>query len=157
MSSASPSNLSFVDGFDAAGAALPGAELEWLKTLRQSGIERFQDQGLPSGKIESWKYTRLRPLEDTKFQPVTDADGMAVRGMGKVKSYAQVSGYSQSNAGGGNNGWQAHASGIQKKNSGGSTAVGGTISVSARAKYNQNGFVKGNVAGTAGAAYSHAF
>ncbi|MDA0305759.1 MAG: Fe-S cluster assembly protein SufD [Proteobacteria bacterium] len=77
MSSASPTNLSFVDGFDAAGAALPGAELKWLKTLRQSGFERFNDQGLPSSKLESWKYTRLRSLEDTKFLPVTDEDAVA--------------------------------------------------------------------------------
>jgi len=67
----------FVAAFDAARAGLPGAGLGWLDGLRRSGIERFKALGLPGPKLEAWKYTRLRPLEDTRYQPVSDADGAA--------------------------------------------------------------------------------
>jgi len=71
-----PSSLSFVDGFDAARPGLPGADLTWLKDIREAGIERFNGLGLPTPALEDWKYTRLKPLDDTQFQPVTDEDGM---------------------------------------------------------------------------------
>ena len=71
-------NQPFVDSFDPARPGLPGAELEWLKAFREAGIERFESLGLPTTKLETWKYTRLRPLEDTRYQPVTDEDAMAV-------------------------------------------------------------------------------
>ena len=67
----------FVEFFDSARSGLPGAGLGWLKALREDGIERFEALGLPTPKLEAWKYTRLKPLEDTRYQPVTDEDGMA--------------------------------------------------------------------------------
>jgi Fe-S cluster assembly protein SufD len=67
--------LSFVRGFDAERPGLPGAGLQWLKTLRLDGIERFNVLGLPTPKLEAWKNTRLKPLEDTDFRLVTDDDG----------------------------------------------------------------------------------
>jgi Fe-S cluster assembly protein SufD len=77
MANQTPNPLPFVDGFDAARPGLPGDGLGWLKDLRQAGIENFNTLGLPTPKQESWKYTRLRPLEDTPFQPVGEQDGMA--------------------------------------------------------------------------------
>ncbi|MBC8337302.1 MAG: Fe-S cluster assembly protein SufD [Rhodospirillales bacterium] len=71
------SPLAFVDSFDDERTGLPGIDLPWLKTLRRDGIERFKGLGMPTPKLEAWKYTRLKPLEDTSFQPVTDEDGMA--------------------------------------------------------------------------------
>ena len=67
----------FVESFDPARSGLPGADLGWLKALRETGIERFEALGLPTTKLEGWKYTRLKPLEDTRYQPITDTDGMA--------------------------------------------------------------------------------
>jgi len=71
------SPLAFVDGFDAAHPGLPGAGLDWMLNLREAGIERFNGLGLPTAKLEAWKYTKLKPLEDTRFQRVTDADATA--------------------------------------------------------------------------------
>lgn len=71
------SSLPFVTGFDSTRPSLPGAGLSWLTDFRKTGIERFNALGLPSAKVEAWKYTRLRPLEDTNFEPVADDDGMA--------------------------------------------------------------------------------
>lgn len=50
--------------------ALPGADLDWLVTLRDQAIERFAASGLPGMRDESWKYTRLRPLERKAFAPL---------------------------------------------------------------------------------------
>lgn len=67
----------FVSAFDPAAAGLPGAGLGWLQAMRRAGIDRFKSLGLPTAKLESWKYTRLKPLEDTRYRPVRDADGAA--------------------------------------------------------------------------------
>ncbi len=77
MGNTSSNPLTFADGFDAGRPGLPGDGLSWLKTLRQDGFEKFNGLGLPTPKLEDWKYTRLKPLEDTRFRPVTDEDGMA--------------------------------------------------------------------------------
>ena len=67
----------FVSALDPAARALPGAGLGWLEAMRKAGIDRFKSLGLPTTKLESWKYTRLKPLEDTRYRPVRDADGAA--------------------------------------------------------------------------------
>lgn len=66
----------FLAGFDAGGRALPGSSVPWLAALRTEGRDRFRALGLPTPKVESWRYTRLRPFEDTRFRPATPADGM---------------------------------------------------------------------------------
>ena len=77
MTNLSSTEQPFVAAFDAARPGLPGAGLGWLAALRDTGIARFKALGLPTPKLEAWKYTRLRPLEDTRYRPVTDADGRA--------------------------------------------------------------------------------
>ena len=77
MATTASQPLSFVHGFDADRSGLPGAGLAWLKTLRLDGIDRFNGLGLPTPKLEAWKNTRLKPLEDTDFRLVTDDDGAA--------------------------------------------------------------------------------
>jgi Fe-S cluster assembly protein SufD len=67
----------FLADFEAELSRLPGHGLTWLDSLRRGGIEQFRDLGLPTARVEDWKYTRLRPLEDTQFRPVTEADGSA--------------------------------------------------------------------------------
>jgi len=64
----------FSEQFDALtnARALPGHDLPWLTALRRAGIERFRELGFPTPKVESWKYTNLRPLERTVFHPATD-------------------------------------------------------------------------------------
>ena len=62
-------------GFDAGKGALPGSGVPWLQALRAEARERFQALGLPTPKLESWRYTRLRPFEDTRFRSATPEDG----------------------------------------------------------------------------------
>ena len=62
--------------YPAAGvvaSALPGAGLPWLDALRAEG-RRLSADGLPSTRLESWKYTSLAPLAALDFAaPAADA------------------------------------------------------------------------------------
>ena len=53
--------------------ALPGADLDWLSELRESGISQFRRHGLPTAKREDWKYTSLRHLDKVAFDPPAPA------------------------------------------------------------------------------------
>ena len=50
----------------AGAAALPGAGLPWLDALRAEG-RRLSADGLPSTRLEAWKYTSLAPLAALDF------------------------------------------------------------------------------------------
>ena len=51
---------------DAGAAALPGAGLPWLDTLRAEA-RRLSADGLPGTRMEAWKYTSLAPLAALDF------------------------------------------------------------------------------------------
>jgi len=68
MTNLSPGSMPFITQYKNTAGALPHAGLGWLDVLRDQGIKRFEALGLPTPAIEDWKYTRLRPLEDTEFQ-----------------------------------------------------------------------------------------
>ena len=44
-----------------------GQGIGWLETLRQKSRTAFDAQGLPTPKVESWKYTNLKPLDGFAF------------------------------------------------------------------------------------------
>ena len=46
MGNSTSNTLAFVDDFDATRPGLPGADLSWLKDIREAGIERFSDLSL---------------------------------------------------------------------------------------------------------------
>lgn len=71
------SALSFVEQFPRLGSAMPNGDPAWLAAQREDGLKRFGDLGLPTRHLESWRYTPLKPLEDTSYRPVTPEDGMA--------------------------------------------------------------------------------
>lgn len=53
---------------------LPGAEHSWVTDLRDRAAETFGQQGLPTRRVESWKYTDLRSLHQAEFSPAAFAD-----------------------------------------------------------------------------------
>jgi Fe-S cluster assembly protein SufD len=61
------SDTAFTEHYGALRDTLPGQDLPWLSSLRQSALARFADHGLPTPRQESWKYTSLRPLEKVGF------------------------------------------------------------------------------------------
>lgn len=46
---------------------LIGQEITWLQNLRNLGRQKFAEQGVPSAKIEAWKYTKPRDLNADDF------------------------------------------------------------------------------------------
>ena len=70
----------FAEQFAALKAGLPGTGVPWLGDLREAAIERFGDLGVPTPRVEAWKYTRLRPLEKTAYRAVGADDAAADAG-----------------------------------------------------------------------------
>ena len=64
-----------------AAAALPGAGLPWLDALRAEGRQLSAD-GLPSTRMEAWKYTSLAPLAALAFPPPGEPVAEAEPGAG---------------------------------------------------------------------------
>ncbi|UCH73201.1 MAG: Fe-S cluster assembly protein SufD [Rhodospirillales bacterium] len=53
--------------FDEAAPRLPGSDVAWLDALRAQGISTFRAHGLPSRKVEAWRYTNLNALARAGF------------------------------------------------------------------------------------------
>ncbi|NQV56798.1 MAG: Fe-S cluster assembly protein SufD [Rhodospirillales bacterium] len=49
------------------GAELPGSALPWLAKVREDALQRFGQSGLPTPKLEDWKYTDLKALNGAAF------------------------------------------------------------------------------------------
>lgn len=56
---------------------LPGQDLPWLNTLRQDALMQFNQFGLPSKKVENWKYTSLWELAQQSFNHQAEAVTMS--------------------------------------------------------------------------------
>ena len=61
----------------AVAAALPGEGLPWLDALRDEG-RRLSADGLPSTRMEAWKYTSLAPLAALDFAPPAASEDEAL-------------------------------------------------------------------------------
>ena len=59
--------------FEALQAQSPA--LPWLSGLRSQGLEQALSLGLPTPRVEDWKYTNLRPLEKLGFVPAAEDSG----------------------------------------------------------------------------------
>lgn len=59
---------------DGARPALTDGGQPWLAALRQEALSRYAETGLPSTKVEAWKYTNLNALAETALRPAADAD-----------------------------------------------------------------------------------
>jgi Fe-S cluster assembly protein SufD len=71
MSGLSPISQAFVDQQSAAQFS---ATAPWLDQLRKAGLESFSEDGLPTPRIEEWKYTNLNVLEKLGTQKADNAD-----------------------------------------------------------------------------------
>ncbi|MBT3359781.1 MAG: Fe-S cluster assembly protein SufD [Rhodospirillales bacterium] len=66
--------LPYAETFGAAKASLPGGGLPWLAALRKNAAGHLTENGLPSRKVEAWKYTNLAPLAESPLcAPDADA------------------------------------------------------------------------------------
>lgn len=74
----------------AASSTLPGAQLDWLQTLRQQARGQFERQGLPAKKVEDWKYTSLWQLSQEDFTHDAKPAKVDVTECGKVALMEQA-------------------------------------------------------------------
>ena len=61
------------DQFAQDAPVLAGDALPWLRKLRHEGRERYRSLGLPTRRVEDWKYTNLNPLAKIDFAPPAHA------------------------------------------------------------------------------------
>lgn len=68
-------------------------EPSWVRDLRASSIGRFADVGLPTTRLEEWKYTNVAPLTKVPFTLAAWApDGQAVASLGPITLTSVASG-----------------------------------------------------------------
>ena len=63
----------FVAEYGRVKAALAGADVAWLAAEREAAMARFRELGLPSTRLEAWRYTNLNPLKKLEFAPLNGA------------------------------------------------------------------------------------
>ena len=68
--------FSLAASFEEAAPRLPGADVAWLDALRAQGIEAFRAGGLPTRKVEAWRYTNLNALAKLSLVPAAEASGL---------------------------------------------------------------------------------
>ncbi|MBI4431205.1 MAG: Fe-S cluster assembly protein SufD [Candidatus Omnitrophica bacterium] len=62
--------IHYLSAFQAFEKEYFAADPTWLNSLRKEGIESFRNLGFPSLAHEDWKYTDVRPIAQSLFQPV---------------------------------------------------------------------------------------
>jgi Fe-S cluster assembly protein SufD len=75
MNTAPHTSAPFSEQPEALRQTLPGQGLSWLETRRQRSMAEYSGLGLPTPKLESWKFTRLPVIKNADFRPVTKEDG----------------------------------------------------------------------------------
>jgi Fe-S cluster assembly protein SufD len=57
--------------YAANAADLPGAGLGWLDARREAAIDTFARTGMPTRRVEEWKYTDLAAVLEDSLEPLT--------------------------------------------------------------------------------------
>ena len=68
-------------------AVLPGHDILWVRELRRAAASRFTALGIPSQKVEAWKYTGLSALATQRFAP-SEASARITADAAKAKQLA---------------------------------------------------------------------
>lgn len=69
-------------------ASLPAGPI-WVDELRRSGTRRFEEAGYPTDpKLEAWRFTNLRPIVQTEWQPAV-ADESAAQSVYQEYTFGQ--------------------------------------------------------------------
>ncbi|MDH3700235.1 MAG: Fe-S cluster assembly protein SufD [Alphaproteobacteria bacterium] len=78
MASKSTRLTAFADHLDGVAATLPRQDLGWLQELRAAARDRYAAAGLPTPRLESWKFTNLNRLPRVGFTAAALAEAPAV-------------------------------------------------------------------------------
>jgi Fe-S cluster assembly protein SufD len=84
---------SYHEAFRTLQESEPDSPGSWLKRLRESAMESFQELGFPSVKDEEWKYTNVAPIARIDFKPaiLTASSGSEVAELG-VSGFPETKG-----------------------------------------------------------------
>jgi Fe-S cluster assembly protein SufD len=63
----------YVERFAAVAATLPGADRPKIAGLRAAAAEQARRAGVPTQRVEPWRYTSLNRLIETAFEPASPA------------------------------------------------------------------------------------
>ena len=66
-----PRTRLFEDDFSANSMDLPGAGLAWLEAKRLTALDVFSSIGVPTRRVEAWRYTDLAGALDGELEPAT--------------------------------------------------------------------------------------
>jgi Fe-S cluster assembly protein SufD len=66
------SGAAYLGAYPALAGSLPGANLPWLQSLRNDGLQAFGDGGFPGNREEEWRYSNLAALNKTVFAPTAN-------------------------------------------------------------------------------------
>ena len=65
----------FLHRYEGLRERLPGARLPWAAAMRDDAAEAFRASGLPTRRLEAWRYTDLRAVAEAGFdEPLTSLD-----------------------------------------------------------------------------------
>jgi Fe-S cluster assembly protein SufD len=64
-------DFSLAASFEETAPRLPGADVAWLDARRAQGIEAFREGGLPTRRVEAWRYTNLNGLAKLSLSPAS--------------------------------------------------------------------------------------
>lgn len=69
-----PVIVKYHEQYAALGTQLPGSEQRWVTSLRDQAMLVAARIGLPTRRVETWKYTDLRPIHRAEFSAVVASD-----------------------------------------------------------------------------------
>ncbi len=58
----------YQQGFGGFEKSAPGNRLAWLRNMRRDAFARFSDVGIPTTRMEDWRFTNLASLAQTPFR-----------------------------------------------------------------------------------------
>ena len=82
----------FHKDFAANGADLPGVGLDWLDARRGEAMKAFAKTGIPTRRVEAWKYTDLAAVLQSDLEPATPFRGHVAKSAALADPFAGVSG-----------------------------------------------------------------
>jgi Fe-S cluster assembly protein SufD len=69
LGATAPTGETYARAFAEARAGLPGAGQYEVEARREAALARFVRHGIPTTKVEAWKFTNLAPLTRAVFRP----------------------------------------------------------------------------------------
>ncbi len=66
-----------VERFDGVASSLPGANVDWVRKMRETAMAQFKALGLPDRRVEQWKYSDLRAKMREAHETRVESDAIS--------------------------------------------------------------------------------